>query len=85
MSKTLKELEQDCDWSDKFHEYCKNKMIVGRQKYGRWKDNRVQVNIWASLEARWENYQKTGNRLSIFYKPKMNYKRQIGAFPSKAS
>ena len=60
--KTMKQLEDECDWSDEFNSYRKKKMIMGRLKYGPWKKNRVNVDALGSMMLRLEDYKKTGNK-----------------------
>jgi hypothetical protein len=38
-----------------------NRMVVGYAKYGSWKVNRYEVDIWKNIETRWNKYRETGN------------------------
>jgi hypothetical protein len=57
----LEDIEQDVDWSETFRRNCKNKMIIGRLKYGPWKDNQRDVDALGSLLVRLREYEATGN------------------------
>jgi hypothetical protein len=61
MQKSLEQLKGECDFNEKFSELMLNRMVVGYAKYGPWKKNRVDVDIWKNIEARWNKYRETGN------------------------
>jgi hypothetical protein len=61
MAKSFEDLKQACDFNPKFTELMLNRMVVGYAKYGSWKVNRYEVDIWKNIETRWNKYRETGN------------------------
>ncbi len=52
MGKSLEELNQECDFNEKFTELMLNRMVVGYAKYGSWRDNRVDVDALKNCQGR---------------------------------
>jgi hypothetical protein len=61
MGKDLEQLKRECDFNKEFTDLMLNRMVVGYAKYGPWKMNRVDIDIWKNIEARWNKYRETGN------------------------
>lgn len=61
MGKTFEQLKQECDFNPRFTDLMLKHMVVGYTKYGPWKKNRVDIDIWKNIEARWKKYRETGN------------------------
>lgn len=59
--KGFKELESESDYNPRFTEAMKNAMVVGRQKYGPWKNNRLEIDCIKNILDRLEKYKQTGN------------------------